>query len=216
MNKVILFICVMAIAVISLGAIYKWVDEEGRVHYSDKPTDTHKSKEVDIEPAPSPEKIEKAREQAEKLKQRAHEKTVADQLGKEKRLEEKEKRLAQEQQCLEARKQLAVLQELHLPAYRDEQGEFHAKWKYDTYQGNREYLDDGMRASAIEQAREKVIANCKNLDDTKEQELARIIWIRSEHCAKHRVELEALERPSAKTVTQDLEKKRQLVKMYCD
>jgi hypothetical protein len=66
-----------------------------------------------------------------------------------------------------------VLQELHLPAYRDEQDEFRAKWKYDTYQGKREYLDDGMRASAIE-------------------------------------------RPSAKAVTQDLEKKRRLVKMYCE
>jgi len=141
---------------------------------------------------------------------------VVDQLEKEKRLEVKEKRLAQEQQCLEARKQLAVLQELHLLAYRDEQGEFRAKWKYDTYQGKREYLDDGMRASTIEQAREKIIANCKNPDDTKEQELARINWVRSEHCAKHRVELEALERPSAKAVTQDLEKKRRLVKMYCE
>jgi hypothetical protein len=206
----------MAIAPISLGAVYKWVDEKGRVHYSDKPTDTRKAEEVDIEPGPSPEETRKAREKAEELKQRSHKEYIADQSEKKKRLAEKENRLVQKQQCLEARKQLVVLQELHLPAYRDEQGELRAKWKYDTYQGKREYLDDGMRASAIERAREKVIANCENPDDTKEQEIARMNWIRSEHCAKHRVELEALERPSAKAVTQDLEKKRRLVKMYCE
>ena len=206
----------MAISLVSLGAVYKWVDEKGRVHYSDKPTDTRKTEEVDIEPGPSPEEIKKASEKAEELKQRSNKEYIADQLEKEKRLAEKEKQLSQEQQCLEARKQLAVLQELHLPTYRDDQGNLRAKWKYDTYQGKREYLDDGMRASVIEQAREKVITNCENPDDAKEQELARINWIRSERCAKHRVELEALERPSAKAVTQDLEKKRRLVKMYCE
>jgi len=208
--------CIMSIAVVSFGAVYKWVDEKGGVHYSDKPTDTHKTEEVNIEPGPSPEEIKKASEKAEELKQRFHKEYDSDQLEAEKRLEEKEEQLAQEKQCLEARMQLAVLQELNLPAYRDEQGEFRAKWKYDTYQGNREYLDDAMRASAIEQAREYVIASCVNPDDAKEQELARSKWIRSERCAKHRVELEALERPGSRAVTQDLEKKRRLVKMYCE
>jgi hypothetical protein len=97
-------------------------------------------------------------------------KEVVDQSGN-------ENRLAQEQYCLEARQQLAILQEMQLPAYRDEHGKFHAKWKYDTYQGKREYLDDAMRASAIEQAREKVAAYCKHPDDAKEQELARKQWI---------------------------------------
>lgn len=211
MKKVILVICIMAIAGVSLGAIYKWVDEEGRIHYSDEPTEKHKTKEVEVEQGPSPEEIDKARERAEKLKQRSLEepaKEAVDQSGN-------ENRLAQEQYCLEARQQLAVLQEMHLPVYRDEQGKFRAKWQYDTYQGKREYLDDAMRASAIDQAREKVAANCKHPDDAKEQELARKQWIRSEHCAKHRVELEALEQPSAHAAQQDLEKKRRLVKMYC-
>ena len=213
MKKVILIICIMTIAGISLGAIYKWVDEEGRVHYSDKPTDKHKTKDVDVEPGPFPEEIGRARERAGKLKQRSLEKPANEAVDQ----PENENRLAQEQYCLEARQQLAVLQEMHLPAYRDEQGRFRAKWKYDTYQGKREYLDDTMRASAVEKAREKVAANCKHKhpDDAKEQELARKQWIRSEYCAKHRVELEELEQPSAHAVRQDLEKKRRLVKMYC-
>jgi hypothetical protein len=70
MNKSVLYIGVLAIAVMSLGAVYKWVDEEGRVHFSDQPTDRHKTKEVDIEPSLSPEQVEEARGIAEKSQQR--------------------------------------------------------------------------------------------------------------------------------------------------
>ena len=205
----------MAIAVISLGAVYKWIDEEGHVHYSDKPTEIYKSKEVDIEPGPSPEEIKRANEEAEVLKQRSHEESISDQFEKEKKLAEKNKRLAQEQRCLEARKQLAVIQELHLPVYRDENGQFRAKWQYDTYQGKREYLSDAMRASETERAREKVVANCEHPDDTKEQEIARNQWIRSQYCAKYKAELEALENPSARAAQQDLERNRRLVEINC-
>ena len=211
MKKIILLICIMAIAGISLGAIYKWVDEEGRVHYSDNPTDKHKTKEVDVEPGPPKEEVDKAIEQAENLKQRSLEEPAKEAVDQ----SENENQLAQKQYCLEVRQQLAVLQEMHLPVYRDEQSKFRAKWDYDTYQGKREYLDNAMRASAIEQAHGKVAANCKHPDNAKEQELARKQWISSEYCAKHRVEMEALEQPGSHAVRQELEEKRRIVKMYC-
>ena len=66
MKKIILLICIMSIAGISLGAMYKWVDEEGRVHYSDQPTDDYKTKEVDIEPGPTQEDVKEAQEIAKK------------------------------------------------------------------------------------------------------------------------------------------------------
>ncbi len=216
MKKIVIYTGAIAIAVISLGAVYKWIDEEGHVHYSDRPTEIYKLKEVDIVPGPSAEEIQKAREEAEALKQRSHEGSISDQIEKEQQLAEKEKQLSQEQYCLEARKQLAVLQELHLTVYRDEKGQFRAKWQYDTYQGKREYLNDAMRTSATEKAREKVVANCEHPDDAKEQEIARKQWIRSEYCAKHKAELEALEQPRSHAATQDIEKKRRLVQIYCD
>lgn len=211
MKKVIFIICIMAIAGISLGAIYKWLDEEGRVHYSDNPADKHTTREVDVEPGLSPVEVNNAIEETERLKQRSLEEPAEEAVEQ----SENENRLVQEQHCLEAGQQLAVLQEMQLPAYRDEQGKFRVKWKYDTYQGKREYLDDALRASAIEQVLEKEAANCKHPGDVKEQELARTQWLRSEYCAKHRVELEELEQPGAHAVRQDLEKKRRLVKMYC-
>lgn len=150
------------------------------------------------------------------MKQRSHEESISRQIKEEKQLAEKEQRIAQEQRCLEARKQLAVLQELHLPVYRDEKGQFRAKWQYDTYQGKREYLNVAMRASATESARENVVAICEHPYDAKEQEIARKQWIRSEYCAKYKAELEALEKPSTHAVQQDLEEKRRIVKMYCE
>ena len=153
--------------------IYKWVDEEGRVQYADKPTDKHKTHEVEIESGPSPDQIDKAREKAEELKRRSRDVYIADKLEKQERLAEKERQLVQERHCSEARKQLAILQELHLPVYLDVKGQFRAKWEYDTYQGERKYLNDAERASATQQARKNVVANCKHPDDENEQGIAR-------------------------------------------
>jgi hypothetical protein len=59
----------LAIAFITLGATYKWVDKDGRVHYSDQPPDDYKTNEVDIEPGPSQEDVEEAQEIVEKWHQ---------------------------------------------------------------------------------------------------------------------------------------------------
>ena len=88
MKKIILLICIMVIAGISLGAIYKWEDEEGRVHYSDNPTDKHKTKEVDVEPGPSPEEVDKAIEQAERQQQRSRTQQEQQQPSTEQSLED--------------------------------------------------------------------------------------------------------------------------------
>jgi hypothetical protein len=73
-----------------------------------------------------------------------------------------------------------------------------------------------MHASATDQAREKVGVNCKHPDGAEAQEIAGKQWVRSEYCAKHKAELEALGRPGTKTVWHDLEKTRRIVKMYCE
>lgn len=55
--------------------IYKWSDEAGNVHYSDKPPPTPTSREtVDIKPAPETEQIEKVRQRENILR------TTADDL----------------------------------------------------------------------------------------------------------------------------------------
>ena len=49
------------------AAIYKWVDEEGKVHYGDRPTLEHEVEQIEIEQGPSEEEIQKSRERIERL-----------------------------------------------------------------------------------------------------------------------------------------------------
>ena len=55
--------------------IYKWVDEQGNVHYSSQPPrqGAVKTQTVPVPPPPSPEDVRRAEEQTEKIKQRAAE-----------------------------------------------------------------------------------------------------------------------------------------------
>jgi hypothetical protein len=71
MNKITLSGILLVVAVMLLGATYKWVDEEGHVHYSDQPTDGYKTKEVEIESGPSKKEVREAREIAERQQQRS-------------------------------------------------------------------------------------------------------------------------------------------------
>jgi hypothetical protein len=195
------------------------LDKDGKVYYGDRPPQSVESERMQVDPTDVPERpdegdLQRRRllEQAEKAAQRRIEARRARTASKQ---AERQRRLAKEQQCLQARKQLALLQALHLPAYRDEEGKFRAKWKYDTYQGEHEYLDDATRVSVIECARQEVAMKCQRPDDVDAQNLARRQWIRSERCAAARAELELLERPRARTPRQTLEEKRQRAEMYC-
>jgi hypothetical protein len=63
----IIFTASMLAAVI--GAAYKWVDDKGNVHYTDKPPEPEKTQEIVIDPGPSQEKVDEARQRTEKIKQ---------------------------------------------------------------------------------------------------------------------------------------------------
>jgi hypothetical protein len=216
-SKILLITVFYLLGVTAFADIYRWIDEDGKVHYSDKPAQNVETERMKMEPSNVPKRPNEGqlrlrlREQAEKEAALRIEARRA-RSGAERA--EREEHLAQERRCLEARKQLAVLQE-QLPVYRDEKGKFRAKWLRDTYQGRREYLDDATRASEIGRVQQTITSYCQNRDDAEEQELARKQWIRSEHCFAARADLEALERPGARAPRQTLEEKRQVVERYC-
>ena len=68
-NKFILYFCVtlfaIALPVISVAGVYKWTDENGKVHFGDRPPDQG-AKEVRIDASPPPSSGIKAREQLER------------------------------------------------------------------------------------------------------------------------------------------------------
>ena len=201
---------------IANAQVYKWVDEKGGVHYGSCPPPECKPEKIEIVPGPSGEQRRQAQESLERLIEEQKERNHVLEQERERRQAQKAREEEEFGRCLEARKQLAVLEELQLPAYRDEQGKFRAKWMYDTYKGKRRYLDHAARVEEIQRARQNVATYCEDPDDAEEQALARSQWIRSEKCAAARAELEAAERPGSRASRENLEDKRAWVKLHCE
>ena len=57
MKSTLLIIYSLLFAAVALGAVYKWVDEEGNVHYGDTPPKGQEKETIDIAPAPLPKAI---------------------------------------------------------------------------------------------------------------------------------------------------------------
>ena len=216
--KVLLITLFTMLIINAFADIYKWVDKNGVVHYSDQPSQDVKSERMQTKPAAAPaqsnegelqqrHKFEQTKEELERRIEARRARAASEQA-------KREERLAQAQRCFEEKKQLSILQ-MQRPVYRDETGKFRFKWLHDTYQGEREYIDDATRASEIERARQKIVTLCEHPDDSEEQCRARIKVIKSEYCVVGRIELEALEKPDARASRQALEEKRQEVDNYC-
>jgi uncharacterized protein DUF4124 len=56
---------------VTAGGLYKWVDDQGGVHYSDKPPEKGKARELEVPPSPSQGEIDSARQRGEQMKKDA-------------------------------------------------------------------------------------------------------------------------------------------------
>lgn len=197
--------------------IYKWVDKNGNVFYGDNPPQQIESKSLEMDTNNTPERnnpLELQKRHLEEAVKEADERIEARRAKSATKHAEKEARLANEQRCLEAREQLAVLQERR-PVYLDEAGRFRLKWKSDTYQGKRNYLNDTTRALEIERVRQEITKHCKHPDDERAQRSARVHYILSEICTRARAELQYVEQPKVRAARTTIEDKREMVKLVC-
>ena len=138
--------------------VYKWVDADGNVHYSDKPPESQPSTEVDIQqPVPAGE----GEMSAEAWLQQQRAEREAD------RQQKREKKWVSEtdtsQQCSNARRMLDRL-EIQCPAFYDDRGILRVECPYQSriaYEGERRYIEDADRAASIAYYREQL----RNCDD---------------------------------------------------
>lgn len=72
--------------------IYKWTDDKGNVHYSDKPDNKNQNQQIKITPGPSKEKKEAAKQHQQQLKSTADTLEKNNQEREQKRSEEQKKR----------------------------------------------------------------------------------------------------------------------------
>ena len=75
--------------------IYKWTDNEGNIHYSDRPHETNQSEKVKIAPGPNQQQKEEAIQREQQLKSTADSLEQDNQQRDQKRAEEQKKREAE-------------------------------------------------------------------------------------------------------------------------
>ena len=147
--------------------VYKWVDADGNVHYSDKPPESQPSTEIDIQqPVPAGEAPEAGEGEisAEAWLEQQRAAREAD-----RQLKREEKWVSEtgaSQQCLNARRMLDLL-EIQCPAFYDDQGILRVECPYQprlAYEGERRYLEDADRAASITHYREQ-LRGCDDAND---------------------------------------------------
>ena len=123
----VLFLVVVVAGILipeTSAAVYKWVDENGKVHYSDKPPPQGEAQELDVESAPSTSTPALTDEQRLQKQQRLLDAFAKERADK-KAEQEKLKKEKQERKiwCARARDELRQLKEAAYLYDYDESGE---------------------------------------------------------------------------------------------
>lgn len=154
MRQLLTIVSMLALATIAQAGVTRWVDAEGKVHYSDQPPPpTAKSqKTLDLKASPAlpiaaPDSKGGEKSLAEKdLESRKRRVQAEETAAKQARDQEEAK--SKKANCEQARNQLQALQEGQRIAKFNEKGE-------------RVFLEDSDRAQAIEAAKKTVDSWCK-------------------------------------------------------
>ena len=150
--------------------VYKWVDADGNVHYSDKPPESQPSTEVDIQQAVPAGEAPQAGERREAGEGEISAEAWLEQQRAEREADRQQKREEKwisetgvSQQCRNARRMLDQL-EIQCPAFYDDRGILRVECPYQpriAYEGERRYIEDADRAASIAHYREEL----RNCDD---------------------------------------------------
>ena len=152
---------------LSLGAaeVYKWVDEDGVAHFTDRPPQDQQYDQVDVKEYASPggetQEGSVYEETVEQQKLRREARIQEQEQQAREREEEAEKQAQSEENCSRAIHYLNTLQ-LQCPVFFDGAGILRAQCRgvYYAYEGERTYIDDKEREELIDHYR-RLVEQCK-------------------------------------------------------
>lgn len=154
MRQLLTIVSMLALATVAQAGVTRWVDAEGKVHYSDQPPPpTAKSqKTLDLKASPAlpiaaPDSKGGEKSLAEKDLESRKRRVQAEETAT-KQARDQEEAKSKKANCEQARNQLQALQEGQRIAKFNEKGE-------------RVFLEDSDRAQAIEAAKKTVDSWCK-------------------------------------------------------
>lgn len=203
----------LALASAAHADIYRWVDEQGNVHFSDKAPAGGRAETIIVEPPPVPATPDEGELRRLQLIEdaQAADRYQADQAELP---EQQEDAGARAEACYQTRAQYFWLQR-EAPVYRDASGAYRSLWRNETYQGERQYLAEEDRAAAKEEIRLQMLELCDNPYDAEEMAQARERWFAAELCASEKVRLEALLKPESRASRDDIATQQRRVSDLC-
>jgi hypothetical protein len=214
LKRIRFFMFLMAIvAVVAMAQIYRWVDEEGNVHFGDRAPENSVAESIEMPESPSTADVRSAQEIQEQIKQQIR---ILDDHRNDGQVVEKDAQgqptgLANQadRQCVEALYQLKIL------------GQVRRVYKLNA-DGSRFYLSDDARPAEIKRIERIKMDRCSEDSRVFEKQLRRAVAMYkalSPRCTDAREELDYLERSKERTnrtPADDLEKKRSELTAYID
>ena len=155
-SRLALLSCLVLWAAPSPGQMYKWVDERGVTHYSEKPPPGRKAQQIQSAPtapaapatSPPANPAQTWSEQERDFRRRAIERDQAAEKKQKKEDEENYRSAMRRERCLDAQHTVTALSE-NRPVYSINQ------------RGEREYIDDSARPAALQRAKQNAETYCR-------------------------------------------------------
>jgi hypothetical protein len=192
-------IFLFGVVIPSHAEIYRWVDKDGKIHFSDeKPPEAQADLVTPAiaDPAPEPDVGElRRRRYLESANEPRYSPTVATQSYDAGHVDV--------QQCRQARVEYGILEE-PVPAYRTDTGELRAHWFNDTHRGNRAYIADDQRDAEKDAAWARMNRYCEDADDQTAYVDTWNDYVDDVYCNEYRVKLERARERRSKTPRNDL------------
>lgn len=153
--KILLSAVIFLLTLTTQAKVYKWTDENGKVHYSDKPIDK-KSEQIKMQRQPTDAEVLRARQRASSLIQHQNKfQSIADEDARDKQLVDQKsenKRVETMKACKEAKRLIMTYSSGRRIFTMDENGK-------KIYKG---YTDDE-KNQMIAELQKSVKENCNNL-----------------------------------------------------
>ena len=220
--RALLFTITLSIVTSTHAAeIYRWVDENGKVHFTDKKPGQEKQAE-EVKPnisrpqepdegeirrreyLKSADLIQAEKEAEERLARPERDRKLADNVSSRKRAE----------RCEQARINYGVTFE-EMAIYWTEWGSIRPMWVNDYYQGEREYIEDRERNGIRDEITQELYQYCDEPNNDEALWATYDEWIDSEYCRVEQIALEKALDPKSRTPDGEIERMQNRVHEYC-
>jgi Domain of unknown function (DUF4124) len=150
--KILLAVCVcISTATAFADQVYRWVDKDGHVHYSQTPpavTSVHARSEEVSAPPPDPTGAQNAQNLVQQMQARNAQEQAAQQQAQ----VQTQKKAQQQQRCNQLQAELQIMQQVNRVVTVDTKG-------------NRTYLSDAQHAQQEQQLQNQIDKECSSTDD---------------------------------------------------